>query len=74
VYRTSGKNKKYFILPANQFEAVLSEVEPNTDQSILALPLADKKAFQLFLDDSRKLFKSHNLNIEEEPIIHNLQR
>ena len=68
VYRTSGKNKKYFVLPANQFEAVLSEVEPDTDQSILALPLVDKKVFQLFLDDSRKLFKSHNLNIEERTI------
>ena len=68
VYRTSGKNKKYFVLPANQFEEELSEAGSKTVQSNLTLPLIDKKAFQLFLDDSRKLFKSHNLNIEEGTI------
>ena len=65
VYRTSGGHKKYFILPANQFEAVLSEAKPDTDQSNLALPLVDRKAFQLFLDDSRALLKKYNLDVME---------
>ncbi|MBK5278148.1 MAG: CapA family protein [Bacteroidia bacterium] len=64
VYRTSGRDKKYFILPSPEFEAVLSEKE-ETDEATLNLTPSDKQSFKLFLDDSRALFKKHNLNIEE---------
>ena len=64
VYRTSGKNKKYYMLPAIEFEKILSETVNPIEQN-LQLPLADKKSFQLFLEDSRLLFKKHNLHVEE---------
>jgi hypothetical protein len=65
VYRTSGKNKKYFILPAHQFEERLSEENQAINEN-LNLPLADKKAFQLFLHDSRVLLNTYNLEVKEE--------
>ncbi len=65
VYRTSGKNKKYVMLPASEFERILSETEVDSESPELLLPVADKKAFQLFLDDSRGLFKKHNLNVDD---------
>ena len=64
VYRTSGRNKKYYILPADKFESTLSDTDINPELPIL--PLYDKQSFKLFLDDSRALFKQHNLNIEEK--------
>lgn len=64
VYRTSGRHKKYLILPANQFDNVFLK-EGNTSSSILTLPLLDQQAFSLFLEDSRSLFKKYNLNVEE---------
>ncbi len=66
VYRTSGRDKKYFILPAHQFEEELSEKNKAMYESNLTLPLADKKAFQLFLDDSRVLLNTYNLEVKEE--------
>lgn len=65
VYRTSGKDKKYFILPADEFEKTLVETEVDSETTGLTLPLTERKAFQLFLEDSRYLFKKHNLNVEE---------
>ena len=67
VYRRSGKNKKYSILPANDFEGSLSELEvgSGTEEPIINLSSLDKKAFQLFLDDSRSLFTKYNLHILE---------
>ena len=66
VYRTSGRDKKYFILPAHQFEDRLSEEHQAISESNLNLPLVDKKAFQLFLDDSRSLLNKYNLEVKEE--------
>lgn len=65
VYRTTGKVKKYMMLPASEFERTLSEIEVDSETPELLLPLADKKAFQLFLEDSRALFKKHNLQVDE---------
>lgn len=64
VYRTSGRNRKYYILPTDKFESTLLETDVNLELPIL--PLTDKQSFKLFLDDSRALFKKHNLNIEEK--------
>jgi Bacterial capsule synthesis protein PGA_cap len=66
VYRTSGRNKKYFILPAHQFEEELTEENQVVNKSNLNLLLEDKKAFQLFLDDSRVLLNKYNLEVKEE--------
>ena len=66
VYRTSGKNKKYFILPAGDFEGIISE-GGSAEPPKFNLSVSDKKAFQLFLDDSRALFKKKNIEINERP-------
>ncbi|MEK6783648.1 MAG: CapA family protein [Bacteroidota bacterium] len=65
VYRTPGRDKKYFILPATEFETLPLGTGANSEPSILNLSLVDKRAFKLFLDDSHKLFKKYNLNVEE---------
>jgi len=66
VYRTSGKNKKYFILPAQLFENQFSDEKQPTNELELSLPLADKSAFKIFLDDSRALLNKNNVNVKEE--------
>ena len=61
VYRNNESPKKYFILPLKEFE---------TD-TIMTKGKAAQSNLKLFASDSRKLFKSKNININESSRIPN---
>jgi poly-gamma-glutamate synthesis protein (capsule biosynthesis protein) len=56
VYRTADEKRDYFILPVPTFEA---------DTTGFIADDTSRQAFKLFIDDTRKLFKNHNLNVNE---------
>lgn len=56
VYRTNDAQKDYYVLP-------VAEVEKDPD-AYIADP-ASRDAFKVFAEDSRTLFRKHNLNIKE---------
>lgn len=56
VYRSADSKKQYYILPVPEFEQ---------DTTGFIKDEASKAAFQVFADDSRKLFKKHNVSLEE---------
>lgn len=56
VYRTTDAQKDYYILPAPSFEQ---------DTTGFIKDEASRLAFKTFVDDSRKLFKKHNVNLGE---------
>lgn len=55
VYRTADARKNYYILPTPSFE----------DSTGFIKDEASRLAFKTFIDDSRKLFKKHNVNLGE---------
>lgn len=56
VYRTTDTKKTYYVLPVPSFEQ---------DTTNFIKDEASKLAFKTFMDDSRKLFKKHNINLGE---------
>lgn len=56
VYRTADTKKTYYVLPIPSFEQ---------DTTAFIKDEASKLAFRTFMDDSRKLFKKHNVNLNE---------
>ncbi len=56
VYRTTDTKKDYYVLPVPSFEQ---------DTTAFIKDEASKLAFKTFLEDSRKLFKKHNINLDE---------
>jgi poly-gamma-glutamate synthesis protein (capsule biosynthesis protein) len=56
VYRTADTKKDYYILPIPSFEE---------DTTAFIKDEASRLAFKTFMDDSRKLFKKYNINLEE---------
>lgn len=56
VYRTADVKKNYYILPIPSFER---------DTTAFIHDEASQLAFKTFIEDSRKLFKKHNVNIDE---------
>ena len=56
VYRTADAKKHYYILPVPDFE---------NDTTAFIKDDASKAALKLFIDDSRKLFKKHNVSLDE---------
>lgn len=56
VYRTADAKRDYYILPAPSFEQ---------DTTAFIQDEASRLAFKTFIDDSRKLFKRNNVNLEE---------
>lgn len=56
VYRTADTHKGYYIVPAPSFEQ---------DSTGFIKDEASRLAFKTFMDDSRKLFKKHNVNLGE---------
>lgn len=64
VYRTADVKKDYYILPVPSFEQ---------DTTAFIKDEVSRLAFKTFMDDSRKLFKKHNVNLSEignYPLIH----
>ncbi len=57
VYRTADAQKDYYVMPVPSFEQ---------DTTGFIKDEASKLAFKTFIDDSRKLFKKHNINLEED--------
>lgn len=56
VYRSADSKKQYYILPVPEFEQ---------DTTGFIKDETSKAAFKVFADDSRKLFKKHNVSLEE---------
>lgn len=56
VYRTADAKKHYYILPVPDFEY---------DTTAFIKDDASKAALKVFIDDSRKLFKKHNVSLGE---------
>lgn len=56
VYRTADAEKNYYVLPVPVFE---------NDTTGFIKDAASREAFSIFTDDSRALFKKHNINIVE---------
>lgn len=56
VYRTPDAKKDYYVLPVPSFEQ---------DSTYFIEDEASRLAFKTFVEDSRKLFKKHNVNMEE---------
>jgi len=56
VYRTPDAKKDYYVLPVPSFEQ---------DSTHFIEDEASRLAFKTFVEDSRKLFKKHNVNMEE---------
>lgn len=56
VYRTADAKKNYYVLPIPSFEQ---------DTTAFIKDEASRLAFKTFIEDSRKLFKKHNVNLEE---------
>lgn len=56
VYRTADARKDYFVLPVPSFE---------NDSTAFIQDEASRLAFKTFIDDSRKLFKKHTINLNE---------
>lgn len=56
VYRTADTKRDYYILPIPAFEH---------DTTAFIKDEASRLAFKTFMEDSRKLFKKHNVNLEE---------
>lgn len=57
VYRTADVQKDYYVMPVPSFE---------NDTTGFIKDEASRLAFKTFIDDSRKLFKKHNINLEED--------
>ena len=55
VYRTTDSQKNYYILPVPSFE----------EDKRFVKDLNSKEAFKTFINDSRSLFRKHNLNLQE---------
>ncbi len=62
IYKT-GRSKKFYILPA-EFETM----GVDSVLTVPTLPANDKKAFDLFMSDSRSLLNKFNLNVPEKAI------
>lgn len=60
VYRSADSKKQYYILPVPEFEQ---------DTTGFIKDETSKAAFKVFADDSRKLFKKHNVSLEEDKTI-----
>jgi poly-gamma-glutamate capsule biosynthesis protein CapA/YwtB (metallophosphatase superfamily) len=56
VYRTPDAKKDYYVLPVPSFEQ---------DSTHFIEDEASRLAFKTFVEDSRRLFKKHNVNLEE---------
>lgn len=56
VYRTADTRKDYYILPVPSFEH---------DTTAFIKDEVSRLAFKTFIDDSRKLFEKHNVNLKE---------
>jgi poly-gamma-glutamate synthesis protein (capsule biosynthesis protein) len=56
VYRTTGTQKNYYILPVPTFE---------NDSTGFIKDAASKEAFKTFVSDSRSLYRKHNINVGE---------
>jgi len=56
VYRTVDSHKNYYVVPASKFE---------TDSIPFVKDVTSKTACELFLNDSRALYKKHNVNVSE---------
>jgi poly-gamma-glutamate capsule biosynthesis protein CapA/YwtB (metallophosphatase superfamily) len=56
VYRTTDARKQYYVLPGPEFEQ---------DTTGFIKDDASKLAFKLFMDDSRRLFRKHNVSLNE---------
>jgi Bacterial capsule synthesis protein PGA_cap len=56
VYRTTDIRKDYYVMPVPSFEQ---------DTTAFIKDEASRLAFKTFIDDSRKLFKKHNINLNE---------
>jgi poly-gamma-glutamate capsule biosynthesis protein CapA/YwtB (metallophosphatase superfamily) len=56
VYRTADAEKNYYVLPVGVFEH---------DTTGFIKDAASREAFRIFADDSRALYKKHNINITE---------
>jgi poly-gamma-glutamate capsule biosynthesis protein CapA/YwtB (metallophosphatase superfamily) len=56
VYRTPDAKKDYYVLPVPSFEQ---------DSTHFIEDEASRLAFKTFIEDSRRLFKKHNVNLEE---------
>lgn len=56
VYRTANAKKDYYVLPVPSFEQ---------DKTTFIKDEASRLAFKTFIEDSRKLFKKHNINLSE---------
>ncbi len=56
VYRTADVNKDYYIMPVSSFES---------DTTGFIKDEASRLSFKTFVEDSRKLFKRHNLELSE---------
>lgn len=56
VYRTTGSQKDYYVLPVPSFEQ---------DTTGFIKDEASRQAFKTFIEDSRKLYKKNNLNLNE---------
>lgn len=56
VYRTNDASKDYYVLP-------VPDVEENPDA--FSMDAASEDAFRTFVSDSRKLFRKHNVAIDE---------
>jgi hypothetical protein len=57
VYRTNDSKKDYYVLPVPTFE---------NDTTGFIVDDYSRKAFQTFIDDSRKLFSKSNIMVSEE--------
>ena len=60
VYRTVDSKKKYYVMPAPVLE---------NDTIGLLKDEASKAAARVFFDDSRKLFKTHTIGVQEIMIL-----
>lgn len=56
VYRTPDAKKDYYVLPVPSFEQ---------DSTHFIEDEASRLAFKTFIEDSRRLFKKHNVNLDE---------
>jgi poly-gamma-glutamate capsule biosynthesis protein CapA/YwtB (metallophosphatase superfamily) len=57
VYRTADIKKDYYVMPVPSFEQ---------DTAAFIKDEASRLAFKTFIEDSRKLFKKYNINLEED--------
>jgi poly-gamma-glutamate capsule biosynthesis protein CapA/YwtB (metallophosphatase superfamily) len=60
VYRTVDAGKDYYMLPVHKVEH---------DVKNFIKDEASKAAFKVFVEDSRKLYKTHNENVNEGPLL-----